>query len=67
MKQYKLIDNWEIEPVQYKTKEEIFELAYELYCGPPAGQELIKAKQKINTLNKAAEYIEQECGWRVIL
>lgn len=67
MQTFKLIDKWNIEPELYKTKEEVFQLAYELYCGIPEGEELLKAKQKINTLNKAAEYIEQQCGWKVIL
>lgn len=66
MKKYKLIDTWNVESAQYKTENEIFEIAYELYCGNPTDKELQEAKQKINTLNKAAEYIEQQCGWRII-
>lgn len=65
MKLYKMTDTWNLEVDQYKTEEDIFTLAYELYCGNPAGQELTKAKKILNTFDKATKYIEQECGWKV--
>ncbi len=67
MQLYKMTDTWGLEPDKYKTKEDIFILAYELYCGNPVGQELLEAKRTLNTFKKTVKYIEQECGWRVMI
>lgn len=65
MKTFKMTDTWQIEPDYITTESALFELAYDLYCGEPIGEELEKAKKEFgNDINKIIAYIEKECGWK---
>ena len=56
---------WECEEPYTTTEKELFNLAYELYCGKPVGEELKQAKKEFkNDMPKVITYIEKACGWR---
>ncbi len=65
MSKYRMFDTWECEEPYTATEKELFNLAYELYCGNPVSKELHRAKEEFkNNIPKVIAYIEKESGWR---
>jgi len=68
LKNYKLIDTWQLEESYTRTEAELLKLAYDLYCNSYSDEEMKKAKEKFDSdIPKTIAYIEKECGWKAEL
>ena len=65
MKNYRMVDTWEIEESYTQTEQELLKMAYDLVCNTYSDEEMREVKARFDhDIPGTIAFIEKECGWR---